>query len=142
MRSQRKTIPVVFTLHSTCAHVDMFFMKMKTFDPGFGSPKMENVSSYIMFLVFLNFQLIRKGWYTEKKKKVRSPCSFCKTWTLSLLCCCFAVFTPCWILFLIESHLFHKCAAGSLPAVWHDVILCLSRPYAASYWSPCSSNQC
>lgn len=69
MRSQRKTIPVVFTLHSTCAHVDMFFMKMKTFDPGFGSPKMENVSSYIMFLVFLNFQLIRKGWYTEKKKK-------------------------------------------------------------------------
>lgn len=25
MKSQRKIIPVVFTLHSTCAHVDTFF---------------------------------------------------------------------------------------------------------------------
>lgn len=26
MKSQRKIIPVVFTLHSTCAHVDTFFL--------------------------------------------------------------------------------------------------------------------
>lgn len=65
LKSQRKRFPVVFTL----AHVHTwtpFFMEMKTFDPGFGSPKMENVSSYIMFLL-LNFQLLRKSGYIESK---------------------------------------------------------------------------
>lgn len=28
---------------------------------------MENVSSYVMFLILLNFYVIRKGKYTEKK---------------------------------------------------------------------------
>lgn len=51
-----------------CTRGHVFFTEMKSFDPDFGSPKMENVSSYIMFLILLNFQLIRKCWYAEKKK--------------------------------------------------------------------------
>lgn len=92
LKSQRKRILVVFTLHSTCAHVDTFFFtEMKSFDPSFGSPKMENVSSYIMFLLLLNFQLIRKSWYIEKKKKINQmffPTLFKRIWTPSSLCCC------------------------------------------------------
>lgn len=29
-------------------------------------PKMENVSSYIMFLLLSDFHSLRKGWYIEK----------------------------------------------------------------------------
>lgn len=40
-------------------------MEMKSFDPGCGSPKTENVSSCTTFLLPLNFQLLRKGSYAE-----------------------------------------------------------------------------
>lgn len=49
-------------------HFFLFFnTEMKPFDPGFGSPKMENVSSCTMFLLSLNFQLMGKDSETEKK---------------------------------------------------------------------------
>lgn len=55
---------------------------------------MENVSSYIMFLLLLNFQLTRKGRYTEtenyKKNQMFFPTFFKRIWTLSRLSCsCF-----------------------------------------------------
>lgn len=50
------------------AHVDsLFFTEMKSLILVLDPPKMENVSSYIMFLLLSDFHLLRKGWYTDKQ---------------------------------------------------------------------------
>ncbi len=110
-----------------CTRGHVFFTEMKSFDPGFGSPKMENVSSYIMFLLLSNFQLIRKGWYTEKKKNHHQmffPMFFKRIWMLSRLCCCIVVFT----LHMYASSMgIYACAKNANVGAFHFVHMMLDR---------------
>lgn len=121
---------------------------MKSFDPGFGSPKMENVSSYIMFLALLNFQLIRKSWYTKKKKGKKKkrihqmffPMLSNRIWMLSGLCCCIVVFTFClftcmpqvWVYLPARRmpvnafHVFHTMLDTSFHLLQHNCIMLYS----------------
>lgn len=70
-------------LHRTCAHMDTFFYGDENFDPGFGSPKMENVSSCILFLLMVTFQLLRKSCLLIKWKPIQHSSLFKRIWTLS-----------------------------------------------------------
>lgn len=185
MKSQRKRIPVVFTLHSTRAHVDTFFYGDEIFWSWFWIPK--DGECFFLYNVFIlvEFPVNKEGLVYWKIHQMFFPMLNERIWMLSRLCCCIAVHTfhmyassmgisACLknasvsafhfffhtmlnrhfsllehcqyhvgIILYSDSfdHLFHERSAGSSSALWHDVLLCLSEPYAASHWSPCSSNQ-
>ena len=118
-------------------------------------PKMENVSSYIMFLVLLNFQstdfqdglvnwkrIHHTFFPTRESGCSRSPCG------------CIAVVSPV-CLHGGRVSLPEKCSRQCIPPLslsarqtysdawslsWRHVLLCLRGPHVASYWSLCRSN--
>lgn len=97
MKSQRKRIPGVFTLHSTCAHVDTFFYGDEIFWSWFWIPK--DGECFFLYNVFIivEFPVNKEGLVYWKKKKNHHqmffPMFFKRIWMLSRLCCWIAVFT-------------------------------------------------
>ncbi len=184
MKSQRKRIPVVFTSHSTCAHVDTFFYGDEIFWSWFWIPK--DGECFFLYNVFIivKFPVIKEGliyWEKNKNKNKKttmrcsSRCS--REFVCSLVCAVIAVFTLHvyasslgWStypknanvsqfhrshnakqIFSLLEHLRHPCrdhvvywhvslqftwvSTAPSSAVWHDLLLCLSRPYGAPHWS-------
>lgn len=68
MKSQRKRIPVVFTLHSTCAHVDTFFYGDEIFWSWFWIPK--DGECFFLYNVFIivEFPVNKEGLIYWRKK--------------------------------------------------------------------------
>lgn len=96
LKSQRKIIPVVFTLHM-CAHVHSFFFSFflnggEIFWSWFWIPQ-----RWWMFLLIsiVIVKSIRKGWYTEKKIH---QIFLHRVWMLFLFyfLSCIAVYLPAW----------------------------------------------
>lgn len=92
-----------------------FNTEMKPFDPGFGSPKMENVSSCTMFLLSLNFQLTRKISETEKKNPIHQSLFFLPGCSSEEFGCSLSSSSVLWFNCFHTSRVCLKCRYTCLP---------------------------